>query len=131
MASKVFEIRTKPHEAVFGDTTVFFEPEVIGAEFAAAYDKLREAQKRAKAAEGGKASSTKHAKEADVDAETLVSLSTAMREFVGSFVTTESVADFSGLRLPDRILLEMVNWVAELYGGGSGNPAAAGGTSSD
>lgn len=131
MASRTFAINTDPHTAVIGSTTLLFEPEVIGADFAEAYDQLREVQQMVKGATGNKASGTKHAKESTVDAATLTKLSEAMREFVGRFLLEESKAEFAALRLPDRILVELLEFTSELYGSGSGNPAAAGGTSSD
>ena len=130
MATKTFSINTDPHLAVIGEATLAFQPEVVGAEFAQAYDKLRAVQAKVQSLKGNKASSTKHAKDDGVDAATLTELSAAMREFIGGFLIEESVTVFAGLRLPDRILVQLMEWAAELYGGGSGNPAAAGGTSS-
>ena len=132
MATKTFEIRTDPHEAVIGSTTLLFEAEVIGAEFAQAYSSLRDVQQKVKGAQGGKASSTKHAKSDDIDADVLTELSDAMRGFVRRFMLPESQTVFDGLRLPDRILVQLMEYVAELYGGGSGGPGkdVAGGTSS-
>lgn len=131
MASRTFAINTTPHEAIIGDTTLLFEPEVLGAEFAQAYDMLRTVQQKVKGAEGGKASSTKHAKADSVDASVLADLSDAMRVFVATFLLDESREAFAGMRLPDRVLVQLMEYAAELYGGGSGNPDAAGGTSSD
>lgn len=137
MASRNFAINTEPHEAVIGSTTLLFEPEVIGAEFAEAYEQLRAVQQKVKGAQGGKASSTKHAKADTADAAVLGELSQAMREFVNTFLLEESREAFASLRLPDRILVQLMEWAAELYGGGSGgggaegNTDAAGGTSSD
>lgn len=131
MATKTFEIRTEPHEAVIGANTLLLEPEVIGAEFAQAYASLREVQAKVKGAQAGKPSSTKHAKADGIDAGILTELSEAMRSFVRRFMLPDSQAVFDGLRLPDRILVQLMEYVAELYGGGSGNPVAAGGTSSD
>jgi hypothetical protein len=132
MASKSFAINTEPHEAKVGDTVLFFEPEVIGAEFAQAYDALRKVQAKVKANKGAKASSTKHAKEEEaLDTETLIEISDAMRSFIRQFLLSESRDKFASMRVPDRVLSELMEWVAELYGGGSGNPDAGGGTSSD
>lgn len=130
MASKAFEIRTEPNEALIGDATLLFQAEVVGAEFAEAYDALRSVQQKVKGLEGGKPSSTKHAKADHVDSTTLAELSNAMRDFVGRFLLPESKTVFDSMRLPDRVLVQLMEWVAELYGGGSGNQAAAGGTSS-
>ncbi|AMD42745.1 hypothetical protein SEA_XKCD426_4 [Streptomyces phage Xkcd426] len=130
MASKTFAINTEPHEAVVGTTTLLLEPEVIGAEFAQAYDSLRVIQTKVKTAQGGKASSTKHAKEDGITSELLAELSDAMRTFVRKFLLPDSAAEFDKMRLPDRVLVQLMEYVAELYGGGSqGNDG--GGTSSD
>lgn len=132
MAERVFEIRTEPHRAVLGDTVLLFEPETYGADFLDAYNKLRDVQSRVgRKAAGTKASSTKHAKEADISADELAELNSVMREFVKRFLVPESVPVFEKLRLPDRILLQLIEFAAELYGGGSGNQGADGGTSSD
>uniref|UniRef100_A0AAU7GZ65 Tail assembly chaperone n=1 Tax=Streptomyces phage Geonosis TaxID=3158856 RepID=A0AAU7GZ65_9CAUD len=130
MATRTFEIRTEPHEAVIGDVTLQLAAEVVGAEFAQAYASIREVQAKVKAAQGGKSSSTKHAKADGVDAETLTELSEAMRAFVRRFMLPDSQTVFDGMRIPDRVLVKLMEYVAELYGGGSGNQDAAGGTSS-
>lgn len=129
--SRTFEIRTEPHEAVIGPHTLLLEPEVIGAEFATAYATLREVQRKVRSAEPAKGSSTKHAKGDGLNAEILIELSDAMRVFVRKFMLPDSQAVFDGMRVPDRVLVKLMEYVAELYGGGSGNPDAAGGTSSD
>ncbi len=130
MASKTFEIRTEPHVATVGKVELFFEPEVVGAEFAAAYDKLRAVQTRVAASQGNKSSSTKHAKAADPDGSILTEAGTAVREFVRGFLVPDSRTVFDQMRIPDRVLHQLLEWTTELYGGGSGNPDAAGGTSS-
>lgn len=130
MASKTFEIRTEPHEAVLGDVKLYFVPEVGGAAFATAYAALREVQKKVGASEGSKSSSTKHAKEAkDLDPAVLGEISEALHTFVRQFLVPASRELFDGMGLPDRVLVQLMEWVAELYGGGSGNPEDAGGTS--
>lgn len=131
MATKTFEIRTEPHEAVIGPHTLLLEPEVVGAEFAQAYATMREVQQKVKGASSSKASSTKHAKADGVDADVLIELSNAMRTFVRRFMLPDSQAVFDGMRVPDRVLVKLMEYVAELYGSGSGNQDAAGGTSSD
>lgn len=126
--TRTFEIRTEPHEAVIGSDKLLFEPEVIGSEFAQAYEALKIVQKKVNDAKGSKASSTKPAKADSLDASVLSELSAAMRDFVSKFLLAESRPVFDGLRLPDRVLVQLMEYVAELYGGGSGN--AAGGPSS-
>lgn len=126
MATRTFNINTEPHQAVIGDTTLLFQPEAVGSDFVGAYTKLRDVQARLT---GSKPSSTKHAKAEDISPESLRDVSDAMRGFVRGFLMTESHEDFDGMRLPDRILLQLVEYAAELYGGGSGNQDADGGTS--
>lgn len=136
MATKAFAINTEPHVADVGGTLLRFQAEVIGAEFAQAYAELRTIQQRVK---GTKASSTKHAKDESLDPEVLVDLHKGMRKFVRGFLLEESQASFDSLRLPDRILVQLMEWVAELYGSGAsgdddqdgGKADAPGGQSSD
>lgn len=116
MAQKQFHINTEPHEATIGNTVLMFQPEVVGAEFASAYSKLVEVQREAQGV-----------KEEDAMASGVVlKIEGAMREFLGRFLLPESVEAFKSLRLPNRILVQLIEWVAELYGGGSGKPRAKG-----
>lgn len=132
MTERVFEIRSEPHRAVIGDTVLLFTPEAEGSDFLAGYAKLKDVQGRVnKQLTGTKAGSTKHAKEADPDPEVLAELARTMREFVSRFLMPESVPVFANMRLPERILVQLIEFAAELYGGGSGNPDDAGGTSTD
>jgi hypothetical protein len=128
---KTFVINTSPHEAAVGGDVLLFKPEVTGAEFLRAYDKLRTVQKKVMSSEGGKASSTKHAKaDENVSTEVLIELNGVMIEFITFFLHDDhSRQVFGGLSLPDRVLGQMIEWIAELYGGGSGNESAGGGTS--
>lgn len=128
MATKSFELNTEPHVANVGGTRLLFIPEVVGAEFMSAYGRLREVQSRL-SPKRAKASSTKHADNTEVSTEDLIALSDEMRSFLRSFMLPESHATFDGMKLPDRILVQLMEWVAELYGGGSGNPDAGTGTS--
>jgi hypothetical protein len=117
MANKSFAINTEPHVAEVGPHRFEFEPEVIGAEFADAYADLKEVQSRVKAAGD------------DLQPEDLKAVNAAMRSFLGGFMLPESLAVFESVKLPDRILVQLLEWVAELYGGGSGNDD--GGSSSE
>jgi hypothetical protein len=118
VATKSFAINTEPHVADVGGTQLSFQPEVIGADFAQAYAELRAVQAKVK---GNKASSTKHAKDDNLDPAVLVEVHEAMRAFIRRFLLEESYAAFDALKLPDRILVQLLEWSAELYGGGSGN----------
>lgn len=132
MATKSFAINTEPHVADVGGTLLKFQPEVIGSEFAQAYSELRVVQQKTS---GRKASSTKHAKEEDVDPAVLVELHQAMSGFVRGFLLPESLEAFDALRLPDRVLVQLLEWTAELYGSGAGKDQsptdAPGGPSSE
>lgn len=109
-------INTEPHVINVGDTRLLLEPEVIGAEFAQAYAGLKQAQKKVKAAKD------------DVGPDELMAVNAGMRDFLRRFMLPESKEEFDALKLPDRVLVQMLEFVAELYGGGSGN--APGGSSS-
>jgi aconitase A len=129
MASKRFEIRTEPHEAHIGNDTLLFEPEVEGAVFAQAYAEVRELQLKVQSLKAQKGNSQKPAKAETINPAVLTDLSLGMRAFVRSFLLPESTPLYDAMRLPDRVLGELMQFAAELYGGGSGNPDAAGGTS--
>lgn len=122
MAEKTFALNTTPHIINVGPHRFELEPEVIGAEFADAYAVLRRAQAAITAAG------------ADIGAEELKAVNAGMRDFVSRFMLTESKQLFQTVRLPDRVLVQMLEFVAELYGGGAGtseNPTdAPGGPSS-
>lgn len=130
MASKSFALNTEPHVAEIGQDKLSFLPEVTGPEFADAYTKLRDVQTKAKAIEsGGKASSSKPAK--SINRDDLVALTEATRGFIAEFLLDDDEKSrFEGMRIPDRILAQLMEWIVELYGGGSGN-GDDGGQSSD
>lgn len=132
MAERVFEIRTEPHVARVGGHVFEFEPEAIGAEFVTAYTELQRVQAEASdKLTPRKASSTKHAKAAEADLSVVAELEAAMRGFLSGLMVPASRERFAEARIPQRVLISMIEWTAELYGGGSGNPDAVTGTSSD
>lgn len=118
MAIKTFHLNEEPHTIVVGGYTFLFTPEAGGAEFASAYSALSTAQTAAKnsAAAEGEA----------VSAEALADVSAALRAFVREFMLPQTVDAFDGVKLPDRVLMGMVEFLAETYAGGN-DP----GTSSD
>jgi hypothetical protein len=131
MATKSFALNEDPHTATVGRTELLFVPETTGPEFAEAYDALRDVQIKVKNARGAKGSSTKPGKPDDLGKDTLIELSDAMRTFITRFLLDDEQREtFAGMRLPDRVLVQMMEWVAELYGSGSGN-VDGGGSSSD
>lgn len=109
MAEKTFAINTAPHVATIGDVKLQFEPEVIGAAFAEAYSELKTAQQGVKDAGD------------DVGPAELKAVNEGMRAFLRRFMLPETQQTFDTVRLPDRILVQLMEWVAGLYGGGSGN----------
>lgn len=120
MAERSFALNVTPHVAVVGPHRFEFEPESNGAEFADAYSALREAQR-----------SITDAGE-NVGAAELKIVSAGMRDFVTRFMLDESKALFASVTLPDRVLVQMLEFVAELYGSGSAGKAAdRGGASSE
>jgi hypothetical protein len=44
-----------------------------------------------------------------------------MREFLDSFLLENSRPAFAALKLPNRVLVQMLEYITELYGGGQGN----------
>lgn len=152
VASKSFHINTEPHTAIIGDVTLSFEAEVIGAEFASAYAGLKVAQKQITDAgdnvgEAELLAVNKGMREFvsrfllpeskrvfdrfeinykdQVEAFTDSVAAAARAEELG---VTDTLVDKS-LKLPDRVLVQLLEFVAGLYGGGSGN--APGGSSSE
>lgn len=109
MSKKTFALNTKPHEIVIGDTELLLEPEVLGSEFAEAYAELKVTQKRVK--DAGE----------DLQPEDLKAVNSAMRSFISRFMLPDSKPVFDAMRLPDRVLIQVLEYTAELYGGGSGN----------
>lgn len=119
MATKSFAIRTEPHVAEIGDHKLLFQPEAAGDEFIDAYAELQEAHKRLDLDPNDLTG---------VDSDALREASVAVREFLSRFMLPESAEEFGGLRLPDRIYVELLEWVMELYGGGrppTSSPASA------
>jgi hypothetical protein len=118
VAAKTFAINTKPHEAVIGVTTLYFVPEMVGGDFTGAYLELAEVQKKisAKGEEAGLAD--------------FAAISEAMRDFLSKLMTSESAKVFATLALPDRILVQLIEWTAELFGGSSGKDVPTGPSSS-
>lgn len=123
MAEKSFSINTEPHVANIGNHRLEFLPEVVGTDFAEGYATLVEVQQKVKTT---KASSTKHAKAEGMDPKTLRELHDGMRAFLSGLMMPDSQELFATLRLPDRILVQLLEWVAELYGGGSGKGEGTG-----
>lgn len=125
---KRFAIRTEPHVAEIGDDVeLLFQPEVMGDEFMDAYSQLQEAQKKLPA---------DPEQLAQVDPKVIKQAKAAVREFLAEMMLPESAEQFGKLRLPDRVLTDLLHWVVELYGdrptgssSGSAPASPPGGTS--
>lgn len=103
--AKHFAINTEPHEVTIGDTAVYFVPEANGAGFLQAYAELSATQKL-------------HEK-ADDEIRAATEILDAMNAFTIRFLEPDSVPVFRSLNLPSRVVIQLVEHMAELYGGGS------------
>ncbi|MFD3848195.1 hypothetical protein ACFWVB_20180 [Streptomyces microflavus] len=141
---KSITLSTEPHEAEIGPYRLFFQPEMYGDEFLDAYSQLQEVQR---ALSGGDVESMstdqlrmlysqmrrflsrlmteESAAEflrfvvRDADG-TVLSVHTEREDAETEAARLEGagVADES-IRLPDRVLVELLEWVVEVYGGGN------------
>jgi hypothetical protein len=109
MATKKFALFTDPHVAEIGDDLAFrFKPEVMGDEFLDSYEALKERYGNL-----------------HLDSSDLASLSTsdlreaigAIRDFLTSLMLPDSAEEFAKTRLPNRVVMELLSWAMEIYGG--------------
>jgi hypothetical protein len=142
---KSFALNTEPHIADIGGTELKFEPEVMGDEFMDAYAELREAQH----AKGVDLENLAEADPKDIRrtmrslrlflARQMLpesaALFTRLDVVNGAGDVLESFHDFDEaeeyaeqydgarvvdhFRLPTRVVVELLEWVVELFGGGS------------
>ncbi|WP_328434589.1 hypothetical protein [Streptomyces sp. NBC_00425] len=145
MAQKQFALRTEPHVAQIGaDLELRFTAEVYGDEFLDAYAELQEAQAALGAADGDMSKLTGDKlrvlytairtflfkmmteESADRFQRFEVHQGDAVEVFrdraeadlyAGRLEGAARVVDKS-VRLPDRVLIELMEWSVELYGGG-------------
>lgn len=154
VATKTFALNTEPHVAHVGDTALEFRPEVMGDDFMEAYAGLREAQ-QANGLDVENLASVDPSQLRGVhrslrtflaalmlpeSAELFLRLDVVKAEKVLSSFDTVEAAEaaakkakggarvIDGLRLPDRVLVELLEWVVELYGGGQRPPTSSGGS---
>ncbi|MEU0059073.1 hypothetical protein [Streptomyces sp. NPDC006334] len=152
---KSFALHTEPHVADIGGTELLFQPEVMGDEFMDAYAEMRDAQK----AKGVDLDNLADADPADLRKTTRalrVFLSRQMlpesaEQFLRldvvkggrvlkSFQDLDEAEQYAGkhkdarvaeaLRLPTRVIVELLEWVVELYGGGGTRPTMSSSASS-
>ncbi|MGW3447351.1 hypothetical protein [Streptomyces sp. NPDC001076] len=154
MATRKFALNTEPHVAEIGGTTLLLQPEVHGDEFLDAYVELRDAQK----AKGVDMDNLADADPKDVRrtvralrlflARQMLEKSAVLflrLDVVKDGETLETFQDFDqaeeyaaqhagsrvvdALRLPTRVVVELLEWVVELYGGGDRPSGLSGGSS--
>lgn len=140
---KSFALHTEPHVAEIGGMELLFQPEVMGDEFMDAYTRLREAQQ----VEGAALDDLASADASDVrrsaralrvflarqmlpeSAEQFLRIDVVQAgEVLETFQDLEEAETYAAerpgarivdaLRLPTRVLVELLEWVVELYGGG-------------
>ncbi|MGD9485747.1 hypothetical protein WDH52_21255 [Streptomyces sp. TRM70308] len=144
MANKKFALNTQPHVAEIGDdVTLYFRPEVMGDEFLDSYGRLQETQKFLNVDLSDAASvDLSHVRQVNVELRVFLAslmLPESAEEFArwevqvgGKTVSSHGEPEVArkaaegrkgatvvdaGLRLPDRVLVELMEWVVELYGG--------------
>ncbi|MGW4731844.1 hypothetical protein ACWEQC_22220 [Streptomyces shenzhenensis] len=145
MAKKQFSLNTQPHEAEIGDTTLLFQPEMMGDEFMDRYERLQEVNRNL---------NIDQSDAANIDLAEVRKAAVAVRLFLAGLMLPESAAEFvrwdvivggkvvsshstpdeaheaaakrkgatvkdSGIQLPGRVTGELTEWVMELYGGDS------------
>ncbi|MGW6391229.1 hypothetical protein ACWFR1_12170 [Streptomyces sp. NPDC055103] len=148
---KQFALNTSPHEAEIGDVTLEFLPEVMGDEFLDTYASLQDTTKRL-SIDLSDMTNVDLAQVRDTTQALRVFLAKLMlpesaEKFarwevkVGAKVVSShfdpdeareaaetkknaKVVD-AGMRLPDRVLVELLEWVVELYGGGQRPPTSS------
>lgn len=154
MAVRDFALNTEPHIANVGETQLRFQPEVMGDEFLEAYAVMRDATKRKEGVDVAELdTSSPQALRAVTrslrlflaelmlpeSADLLTRLDVVVGEdVVKSFNDLDEAnawaASHTGtpakvrdaLRLPDRILVQLLEWTVELYSGGKRPPTQSG-----
>ncbi|MGX1514044.1 hypothetical protein [Streptomyces collinus] len=145
MATKSFSLNTEPHVASVGETDLLFQPEVMGDEFMDALGELRDVQKAASGVDLEDLQTLDpDALRAASRALRGFLAQLMLPESAALFTSLEVIADGArvatyqdreeaqqhadgiagakvqdALRLPDRVLVELMEWVTELYGGGA------------
>lgn len=139
---KSFALATEPHSAVIGDVELLFQPEVYGSEFLERYEELKQSQTGITDSDGEvDTARIRHI----TDMSRLFLARLMMPESAALFARWDVVVDGqnprtygdpneaataaeehpgatvvnAGLRIPDRVLVELMEWATELYGGGS------------
>ncbi|MCX5326275.1 hypothetical protein [Streptomyces sp. NBC_00120] len=143
--SRTFTLNTTPHVATVGETELLFQPEVMGDEFLDAYESLQDSQQSLGVDVNNLAAADPENLRAVVRSLRLFLARLMLPESAQTFaqwevvkngqaVSTHATPDEAaqaasevkgattvkdaGMRLPDRVLVELLEWVVELYGGG-------------
>ncbi|WP_433856651.1 hypothetical protein [Streptomyces kronopolitis] len=143
--SRTFTLNTEPHVATVGETQLLFQPEVMGDEFLDAYEALQESQKNLGVDVNNLAAADPENLRAVVRSLRLFLARLMLPESAQTFARWEVVKSGKavsshatpgeaaeaaakvkgdatvkdvGMRLPDRVLVELLEWAVELYGGG-------------
>ncbi|MBT2453246.1 hypothetical protein J7E98_00200 [Streptomyces sp. ISL-86] len=151
MAKKQFALNTTPHEAEIGEVTLQFKPEVMGDEFLDNYGRIQETSKKLDidlsdmgSVDLSKIRETKQSLKvflahlmlpdsAEVFARWEVRVG---QKTVSSHPDPDEAHEAAegrknaevidaGMSLPDRVLVELLEWVVELYGGGGSRPTGS------
>jgi hypothetical protein len=146
---KTITLNTEPHEAVVGTHTLLFQPEMYGDEFLDAYGRLMDVQKQL-----GDVSELSPDRIRGLYAEMRGFLARLMLPETAEVFSRHEVTATDGtvisvhidrdaaeaaalehadgatvedksLRLPDRVLVELMEWAVELYGGGGSRPTGS------
>ncbi|MCY0957749.1 hypothetical protein [Streptomyces sp. H27-H5] len=107
MARKSFALNTEPHVAEIGAEELEFLPEVESDLFLDAYEELQAVYREAKIDTSDLTS---------IDAAQLRQVTGSLRVFLTKFMLPASAEAFAGMRLPDRILMDLMEFVTEVYG---------------
>ncbi|MFJ5814955.1 hypothetical protein ACIQGT_13800 [Streptomyces sp. NPDC093108] len=153
MATKKFGLNTEPHEALVGAHRLLFKPEVLGTEFLDCYDRLQVTIRQLRSETDDPAETDTAAARQSTIATRIFLASLMLPESARQFVRWDVMVDGSttstyhdpeeaqqaaaeipgaevhdvGLQFPDRIFVDLTEWVAELYGGGR-PPTSSGGS---
>jgi hypothetical protein len=110
MATKRFSLHTEPHIAEIGDRWAFeFRPEIDGDEFLDAYDALKERYGGLQLGATGDLNA--------IQTSDLREAVAAVRAFLATLMLPDSAARFEDAKLPTRIIMQLLEWAMEIYGG--------------
>ncbi|MGA5599645.1 hypothetical protein ACPCUF_01165 [Streptomyces griseoincarnatus] len=144
---KSFALHSEPHVADIGGTELLFEAEIFGDEFMDAYAELRDSQKKQgvdleNLADGDPSELRRTMRSVRLflarqmlpeSAELFTTLDVvdASGKLLESFTDYDEAEEFARerdgarvvdrFRLPTRVMVELLEWVVELYGGGAGS----------